>query len=295
MNVNNLSPKPESSIPKFHTFIRNIEAYWQHIQVDSISDPLEPLDRGTDTSESPSPPLLHKRINVDKLPLSASSSRSTDVIGRKSNPLESIDEDRSIAFPSSTTLLQPLRYPPVLPSSASPSSSKPLNTHPPRNDYWHVVMNVKSHPERQRNEQEQSHQQQQKRNCYERHEQYQLQLQQHQHLEHQQTLQKEQPKPQQSSPMPSLLKPHATKQAIDGEKPFACHSCPLRFRKRCNLMTHISNVHEKIRPFYCSLCLRRFARKSNCAKHVSQSFSNIANCKLKERQLCTLTFALCCV
>lgn len=55
---------------------------------------------------------------------------------------------------------------------------------------------------------------------------------------------------------------------VDSEKRFACPSCPLRFRKRCNLMTHISNVHEKIRPFYCSLCLRRFARKSNCAKHM---------------------------
>lgn len=55
-------------------------------------------------------------------------------------------------------------------------------------------------------------------------------------------------------------------------KPFVCPTCSLRFRKRCNLITHISNVHKKIRPFYCSMCLRRFARKSNCAKHVSFIF-----------------------
>lgn len=53
-------------------------------------------------------------------------------------------------------------------------------------------------------------------------------------------------------------------------KPFVCPTCSLRFRKRCNLITHISNVHDKIRPFYCSLCMRRFARKSNCSKHVSK-------------------------
>lgn len=52
-------------------------------------------------------------------------------------------------------------------------------------------------------------------------------------------------------------------------KPFPCPRCALRFRKRCNLVSHISNVHDKVRPFYCSICLRRFARKSNCSKHVS--------------------------
>lgn len=55
-------------------------------------------------------------------------------------------------------------------------------------------------------------------------------------------------------------------------RPFACPTCALRFRKRCNLVTHVSNVHHKIRPFYCSLCMRRFARKSNCAKHVGCYF-----------------------
>jgi len=50
---------------------------------------------------------------------------------------------------------------------------------------------------------------------------------------------------------------------------FACSSCPARFKRRCNLETHVQNVHEKIRPFSCSVCYRRFARKSNCVKHVS--------------------------
>lgn len=53
------------------------------------------------------------------------------------------------------------------------------------------------------------------------------------------------------------------------EKPYHCSICPSTFKKRCNLLTHISNVHEKIRPFLCPICFRRFARKSNCVKHVS--------------------------
>lgn len=53
------------------------------------------------------------------------------------------------------------------------------------------------------------------------------------------------------------------------DKPYPCSVCPLRFKKRCNLLTHISNVHEKVRPFLCSVCFRKFARKSNCVKHVS--------------------------
>lgn len=53
------------------------------------------------------------------------------------------------------------------------------------------------------------------------------------------------------------------------ERPYGCSECDARFRKRCNLRTHISNVHDKIKPYYCPVCFRRFARKSNCGKHVS--------------------------
>ncbi|CAN8067713.1 unnamed protein product [Agarophyton chilense] len=52
------------------------------------------------------------------------------------------------------------------------------------------------------------------------------------------------------------------------QKPHACSSCPLRFKKRCNLQSHVRSVHEKLRPFSCGVCLRRFGRKSNCAKHM---------------------------
>lgn len=55
----------------------------------------------------------------------------------------------------------------------------------------------------------------------------------------------------------------------EDKKPFECSICPKSFRKRCNLLTHISNVHEKVKPYYCPICLRHFARKSNCGKHVS--------------------------
>lgn len=64
--------------------------------------------------------------------------------------------------------------------------------------------------------------------------------------------------------------PHDTNDTKDKtDKPYACSTCPKRFKKRCNLLTHVSNVHDKIRPFQCSICYRKFARKSNCVKHVS--------------------------
>lgn len=53
------------------------------------------------------------------------------------------------------------------------------------------------------------------------------------------------------------------------QRPFKCSICSKSFRKRCNLLTHVSNVHEKLKPYYCPICLRHFARKSNCGKHVS--------------------------
>lgn len=65
------------------------------------------------------------------------------------------------------------------------------------------------------------------------------------------------------------------------EKPYHCSICPSTFKKRCNLLTHISNVHDKIRPFLCPVCFRRFARKSNCVKHVS--FANFTmSCVMQE-------------
>eukprot|EP00178_Gracilaria_changii_P009213 TRINITY_DN2708_c0_g1_i2.p1 TRINITY_DN2708_c0_g1~~TRINITY_DN2708_c0_g1_i2.p1 ORF type:complete len:177 (+),score=13.47 TRINITY_DN2708_c0_g1_i2:1248-1778(+) len=55
-------------------------------------------------------------------------------------------------------------------------------------------------------------------------------------------------------------------------KPHACTGCSMRFKKRCNLQSHVRSVHQKLRPFSCSVCLRKFGRKSNCAKHVSIAF-----------------------
>lgn len=76
------------------------------------------------------------------------------------------------------------------------------------------------------------------------------------------------------------------------ERPYGCSLCDARFRKRCNLMTHISNVHDKIKPYYCSICMRRFARKSNCGKHVSCGLSFCSSKPFlkpnwKERTSCT--------
>lgn len=55
------------------------------------------------------------------------------------------------------------------------------------------------------------------------------------------------------------------------QKPHACEICPMRFKKRCNLQSHLRSVHEKLRPFLCTVCSRKFGRKSNCAKHVRHS------------------------
>lgn len=74
-------------------------------------------------------------------------------------------------------------------------------------------------------------------------------------------------------PMTGSMKGPATADVSD-EKPHTCSICPMSFKKRCNLVSHVSNVHEKIRPFQCNVCARTFARKSNCVKHVSCSASH---------------------
>lgn len=74
-------------------------------------------------------------------------------------------------------------------------------------------------------------------------------------------------------PSPAVVKTQRKVQASDFHtKPHGCTKCPLRFKKRCNLQSHMRSVHEKLRPFGCGVCLRKFGRKSNCAKHVSSRF-----------------------
>lgn len=74
-------------------------------------------------------------------------------------------------------------------------------------------------------------------------------------------------------PSPTVVKTQRKGQLSDFHvKPHGCPKCPLRFKKRCNLQSHMRSVHEKLRPFGCGVCLRKFGRKSNCAKHVSLPF-----------------------
>lgn len=73
-------------------------------------------------------------------------------------------------------------------------------------------------------------------------------------------------------------------------KPYQCTQCLFRFKKRCNLVSHVNNVHEKLRPYCCSICFRRFARKSNCAKHVCNFSPSIHSLYSIVRNMWNLTF-----
>lgn len=182
------------SIPSFDSFLNNVEAAW--LSVPS----LHPHQH------------VYRRAQVrEPLPLSASSSASTEPAGHASST-------------SDATEVEVPTYSPIRLQRPSPPAQS-------RRDYWNIVMGPRQPKQYQ----------------------------------HHRTSNKS------KSIIRKSNKAHKStiSTPVDSEKRFACPSCPLHFRKRCNLMTHISNVHDKIRPFYCSLCLRRFARKSNCAKHVS--------------------------
>lgn len=219
-----------TQIPDFNSLVKDIEVAWSS------------SNRSPVVTSSPPTQHRHKRFKAEHIPLSASSSGSTDVMGRKSPAASIVDTDEDPTVLSADFNLHSLPIPLIEPAAAQPQ----LNTS--HRDFWNVVMGPK-----------------QLHNC-----------------KHTHTNSNNKRKPKQFSlPDRTLSRSHSDsphpadslschrKPCVDLEKPFACPSCSLRFRKRCNLMTHISNVHEKIRPFYCSLCLRRFARKSNCAKHVS--------------------------
>lgn len=255
-------PQGLKVIPDFNSFIKNVEAAWS-----SSSSPETILSLACASPKYLKLDELEKAIQ----PLSASSSRSTDVMSKESNSFTSMDnEENQVELHNNC-------QPHCSPASPDVFQQKPkweplkhkvectLNHILPQlkrnhGDYWSIVLGPTTKISAQKYKQL-------RRNGNGK-----------------------EGKIHPSLP-PCDVKPVDTKNVnnsgsntngssslnvvskrkgvTDVDKPFACSSCPLRFRKRCNLMTHMSNVHEKIRPFYCSLCLRRFARKSNCAKHVS--------------------------
>ena len=53
------------------------------------------------------------------------------------------------------------------------------------------------------------------------------------------------------------------------EKPFACKSCPKRFKLQCRLNTHVRVKHTKdIKTYKCNLCDKCFKKKFNLQTHL---------------------------
>lgn len=50
-------------------------------------------------------------------------------------------------------------------------------------------------------------------------------------------------------------------------RPYPCDFCPKRFRKKANLMNHMT-AHQNDRPHVCNLCGARYIRKSDLLNHL---------------------------
>lgn len=53
------------------------------------------------------------------------------------------------------------------------------------------------------------------------------------------------------------------------KRPYGCHVCSTTFKRKYDLVQHVSAVHDKKRPYGCSKCQSRFAHKGTLTKHVS--------------------------
>lgn len=50
-------------------------------------------------------------------------------------------------------------------------------------------------------------------------------------------------------------------------RPYPCDFCPKRFRKKANLINHMT-AHQNDRPHVCNLCGARYIRKSDLLNHL---------------------------
>lgn len=72
------------------------------------------------------------------------------------------------------------------------------------------------------------------------------------------------------TPMAAALSPSAQVglQAYANERPYACATCPIAFKRRYDLQQHHLAVHEKRRPFACPVCGAAFSHAGTRSKHV---------------------------
>lgn len=56
--------------------------------------------------------------------------------------------------------------------------------------------------------------------------------------------------------------------AVRGRKETACYICCALFKRKYDLLQHISAVHDKKRPYKCDTCDSSFAHKGTLSKHV---------------------------
>ncbi|CAG4941349.1 unnamed protein product [Colias eurytheme] len=63
------------------------------------------------------------------------------------------------------------------------------------------------------------------------------------------------------------LKRHYKIQHLDGTKPFACEQCPLSFKHKHQLSTHMYH-HTGIKAFNCPMCPKQFVTITEQKKHI---------------------------
>jgi uncharacterized Zn-finger protein len=56
--------------------------------------------------------------------------------------------------------------------------------------------------------------------------------------------------------------------APSAQRPFACGTCGLGFKRREHATRHHSTKHTGLRPWSCGNCAKSFDRKDNLTAHV---------------------------
>lgn len=71
-----------------------------------------------------------------------------------------------------------------------------------------------------------------------------------------------------STDVPNRTPTTTFQSASSRSKETPCHICGAMFKRKYDLLQHISAVHDKKRPFKCDTCDSSFAHKGTLSKHV---------------------------
>lgn len=67
----------------------------------------------------------------------------------------------------------------------------------------------------------------------------------------------------------------------DKKRPYKCNNCDSSFAHKGTLSKHVRTVHRRERPYMCEYCGLRFSEKGNVNKHKQRAES----CRLRERRV----------